>query len=323
MRRARDGLGDGAAAAATTGFERFVAEQGAALRAVCDVLRAVPSGSARGWHGWPAEPAPPGRAGGRARAARDRQTADRIRFHEWVQYQLDRQLGRASAVLPVMQDLPIGFDADGADGWAFQDVLAHGISVGAPPDEFNTRGQDWGLPPFVPGKLRAAGYEPFVADDPRLPAPCRRAAHRSRDGAVPAVLDPGRAWSRRTAPTSARHASDLLAIVALESQRARAVIVGEDLGTVEEATRAELAARRILSYRLLWFEKTPPSRFPEQRSARSRRTTCRRSPGCGPDRDLEAQRALKLAPNEAGTREIHDRVAGDDPAPPRDAGVRR
>ena len=167
---------------------------------------------------------------------------DRIRFHQWLQFQIDRQLARASAALPVMQDLPIGFDADGADAWAFQDVLAHGISVGAPPDEFNTRGQDWGLPPFVPDQLRAAGYEPFVQTIRALPAPRRRPAHRPRDGPVPAVLDSGAAWSPRSGAYVRSRADDLLAIVALESQRARAVIVGEDLGTVEERTRA--GARR-------------------------------------------------------------------------------
>ena len=82
-------------------------------------------------------------------------------------------------------------------------------------------------------------------------------------GSVPAVLDPRRQRRRATAPTCRVHASDLLAIVALESQRARAVIVGEDLGTVEESAREQLAAHDILSYRLLWFEKTRPAQYPE------------------------------------------------------------
>ncbi len=141
-------------------FERFVSEQGAVLWQYA-MFCALSERFGGGWHAWPANLRHPDAPAVR-RASRDESTADRIRFHQWVQYQLDRQLARASAVLPVMQDLPIGFDADGADGWAFQDALAHGISVGAPPDEFNTRGQNWGLPPFVPGKLRAAGYEPFI-----------------------------------------------------------------------------------------------------------------------------------------------------------------
>jgi 4-alpha-glucanotransferase len=225
-----------------------------------------------------------------------------------VQYQLDRQLARASAVLPVMQDLPIGFDADGADGWAFQDTLAHGISVGAPPDEFNTRGQDWGLPPFVPGKLRAAGYEPFIQT---IRACLRHAGGLRIDHVmglfrlfwIPFGAEPAQGAYVRLP------ASDLLGIVALESQRARAVIVGEDLGTVEDETRAELAARRILSYRLIWFEKAPPSTFPEQALSAITTHDLPTVAGLWSGSDFEAQRVLKLAPNEAGTREIHDRVA--------------
>src|SRR6185436_9120004 len=98
-----------------------------------------------GFRQWPAEYQHPS-SPAVARTARDRKTHDRMRFHQWLQYLVDRQLQRASSVMPVMQDLPIGFDAEGADGWAFQDVLARGMSVGAPPDEFNTKGQNWGLP---------------------------------------------------------------------------------------------------------------------------------------------------------------------------------
>ena len=61
-----------------------------------------------------------------------------------------------------MQDLPIGVDPDGADVWAWQHVYAKRMGVGAPPDEFNTQGQNWGLPPFIPHQLRACGYEPFI-----------------------------------------------------------------------------------------------------------------------------------------------------------------
>ena len=61
-----------------------------------------------------------------------------------------------------MQDLPVGVAPDGADAWMWQDVFAKDVSVGAPPDLFNSNGQDWGLPPFVPHKLRASWYGPFI-----------------------------------------------------------------------------------------------------------------------------------------------------------------
>ncbi len=85
-----------------------------------------------------------------------------MRFHSWVQWLLDEQVALAAAEVPILGDLAISIDPDGADAWTWSDVLAPGVRVGAPPDEFNLGGQDWGLPPFVPWKLRAVGYEPFV-----------------------------------------------------------------------------------------------------------------------------------------------------------------
>jgi 4-alpha-glucanotransferase len=259
-----------------------------------------------GWREWPGEYQHPG-SPAVARLARSARMRERIAFHEWQQYQVDRQLARASAALPVMQDLPIGFDASGADAWAFQDVLAPGMSVGAPPDEFNTQGQNWGLPPFVPDKLRRAGYEPFVQT---IRACLRHAGGLRMDHVmglfrlfwIPAGLDP------RDGAYVHSNSEELLSIVALESQRARAVIVGEDLGTVEDSTREQLAARRILSYRLLWFEKTPPAQYPENALAAITTHDLPTVAGLWSGADLEVQKELGLSPNETGTREIRRRV---------------
>jgi 4-alpha-glucanotransferase len=285
-------------------FERYCREQDgleqfATFSALTERLGA-------GWHQWPSEmrhPASPAVA----RAATEPALADRIQFHRWTQYQIDRQLERAAAALPVMQDLPIGFDAGGADGWAFQDVLANGISVGAPPDEFNTRGQDWGLPPFVPDKLRAAGYGPFAQT---IRACLRHAGGLRIDHAmgffrlfwIPVGAEPKEGVYVRN------HAADLLAIVALESQRARAVIVGEDLGTVEADVHEQLASKQILSYRLLWFENGPPSRYPEGALAAVTTHDLPTIAGLWSGSDLEAQTQLGLSPNEAGTAQILSRV---------------
>ena len=259
-----------------------------------------------GWQRWPTEfrhPSSPAVV----RARQEPETADRIRFHQWLQYQIDRQLERASAAMPVMQDLPIGFDMDGADAWEFQDVLAHGMSVGAPPDEFNTRGQDWGLPPFVPDKLRDSGYEPFVQT---IRACLRHAGGLRIDHAmglfrlfwIPLAAQPKDGVYVRS------HAADLLSIVALESQRAKAIIVGEDLGTVEDETREQLAAKQILSYRLLWFEKMAPSRFPERALAAVTTHDLPTIAGLWSGSDLRAQKRLGLSPNEAGTASIRARI---------------
>jgi 4-alpha-glucanotransferase len=104
------------------------------------------------------------------------------------------------------------------------------------------------------------------------------------------------------------NARDLLAIVAIESGRARAVIVGEDLGTVEEDTRAELMRRKVLSYRLLWFEKGPPAKYPEQALAAVTTHDLPTSAGLWTGSDITAQKDLGLAPNEKGTRDMLNRV---------------
>jgi len=258
------------------------------------------------WRQWPSNLRHPA-SGAVARLARAPKMRERIRFHQWLQYQIDRQLARASAAMPIMQDLPIGFDAAGADAWSFQDVIADGMNVGAPPDEFNTRGQNWGLPPFVPDRLRAAGYEPFIQT---IRASLRHAGGLRIDHVmglfrlfwIPAGADPG------DGAYVHGHPNDLLAIVALESQRAHAVIVGEDLGTVEEDTRAALAARDILSYRLLWFEKTPPAKYPGQALAAITTHDLPTVAGLWNDSDLDVQHELGLSPNEAGTRGIKSRL---------------
>ena len=106
-----------------------------------------------------------------------REQANAMRYHQWLQWLLDRQLAEAAGYVSLVQDLPIGMDHGGADAWEWQDLLANDMTVGAPPDAFNGDGQNWALPPFIPTALRAAGYEPFIQTI-RATLPCWRAAHR-------------------------------------------------------------------------------------------------------------------------------------------------
>ncbi len=185
--------------------------------------------------------------------------------------------------LALMQDLPIGVDPDGADAWAWQDVLSSGAAVGAPPDEFNTQGQNWGLPPFIPHKLRARGYQPFIQTI--------RAAFRNGGGLridhvmglfrlfwIPHGMAAGKGTYVRYNP------DEMLSIVALESERARAYVVGEDLGTVEKEAREKLAQYRVMSYRLLWFEKKDPRPTRTKLWRLLLRTICLPWRGSGPGR---------------------------------------
>src|SRR5438445_13643607 len=147
-----------------------------------------------------------------------------------------------------MQDLPIGVAPDGADAWAWQDALAEGTSVGAPPDRFVTRGQDWGLPPFVPHQLRALGYGPFIET---IRASLRRGGGLRIDHVmglfrlfwIPHGLPPAEGGYVRYP------AQELLAIVALESQRTGSPVVGGARGTVEDGVREQLAAPGLLPCR--------------------------------------------------------------------------
>ncbi|HEY6084994.1 MAG TPA: 4-alpha-glucanotransferase, partial [Nitrospira sp.] len=232
----------------------------------------------------------------------------RVRFHEWIQWLLDRQLAAASHHLAMMQDLPIGFSPGGADAWVWQDLLAIGTSVGAPPDLFNLQGQDWGLPPFVPDRLRATGYQPFIETI--------RATMRHAGGLrIDHVMGLFRLWWVPEGMTSKNGAyvrypaDDLLAIVAIESQRARSVVVGEDLGTVEEAARERLSRHNVLSYRVFWFEREPPSHYPEKALAAISTHDLPTLAGVWTGQDLQVQHDLGLKINEAGERERKGMVA--------------
>ena len=185
-----------------------------------------------------------------------------MRFHAWLQWLIDEQLARAAKEIAIINDLPIGLDVAGADAWCWQDLLASDVSVGAPPDEFAADGQDWGLTPFIPHRLRATGYRSFRET---IRAMLRHAGGLRIDhvmGLFRLFWIPRGLGAKGGAYVRSR-ADELLAIVAVESHRARAFIVGEDLGTVEEGVREKLAEQRMLSYRLMYFEPVPARAFPE------------------------------------------------------------
>ncbi len=283
-------------------FEAYCKQQGEPLRhfAVYCVLAEQFGGD---WHAWPAHfqnhTSP-------AVARYAEQFADRVRFHEWLQWLLDRQLEQAATACPLVHDLPIGFDPKGFDAWTWKELLAVDVTMGAPPDDFNPRGQDWGLPPFAPHKLRAVAYEPFVQT---LRAAFRHAAGLRIDHVmglfrqfwIPRGSDPA-AGAYVTFP-----ADELLAILALESRRAGAWVVGEDLGTAPEGMRPKLAAHNILSYRLLWFENDPPARYPARAVAAVTTHDLPTVAGLWSGADLAELDALGLESSRTGLDEIRRR----------------
>jgi 4-alpha-glucanotransferase len=193
-----------------------------------------------------------------------------VDFHRWLQWQLDEQLANAQAqavrtgmALGIMADLAVGVHPTGADSWALQNVLALGVTAGAPPDEFNQLGQDWSQPPWRPDHLEDLGYQPFRT---LIQAVLRHAGGVRIDH----IIGLFRLWwipegAAPTEGTYVRYNHDaMIGIVALEAYRAGAVVVGEDLGTVEPWVRDYLRERGLLGTSILWFEVDTASRGPLQ-----------------------------------------------------------
>jgi 4-alpha-glucanotransferase len=182
-------------------------------------------------------------------------------FHVWVQFHLDRQLSRAAREIGLITDVPVGFNPDGFDAHRFRDCFVPRMTVGAPPDEFFRDGQDWGLPPIDPWRLDDARWAPFLD---AIRGAARHAAGVRLDHVmglfrlfwIPEHMDPAHgAYVRYPAQI-------LLRLLAHESRRAHAFVVGEDLGLVEPVVREQLDARGSLSYRLVWFETSRPEDWP-------------------------------------------------------------
>jgi 4-alpha-glucanotransferase len=285
-------------------FDRWLEDQGQALDEFA-TWNALAEQLGSHWPSWPEEYRHPGNPA----VARFRQEqAVRVRFYAWLQWLAGQQLTNAATDVAIIQDLAIGVDPNGADAWAWQDLFAAGVSIGAPPDEFNSQGQNWSLPPFIPWKLREAGYQPFIDTI--------RASLASGGGLrLDHVMGLFRLWwiprdARADEGAYVRYShEDLLNIVALESQRAGAVVVGEDLGTVEKGVRETLAERNVLSYRLLWFEEDPPSKWPELALGATTTHDLPTVAGLWTGTDLEEQRELGLEPSEASTEAIRQRLA--------------
>ncbi|MFE7238883.1 4-alpha-glucanotransferase [Streptomyces sp. NPDC057580] len=235
----------------------FLAEQGQALEdhALWCALAEVHGSD---WHAWPPalrDPRSPQTA--RARG----ELLDRVDFHCRLAWLTDTQLGAAQSAardagmaVGIVHDLAVGVHPGGADAWAQQDAFAHGMSVGAPPDAFNARGQDWGLPPWRPDVLAASGYAPYrgLLRGLLAHAGALRIDH---------VMGLFRLWwvPEGKPPTEGTYVSHdaeaMLAVLALEAHLAGAVVIGEDLGTVEPGVREALARRGVLGTSVLWFER--------------------------------------------------------------------
>lgn len=236
-----------------------------------------------------------------------REETDRVRFHCWLQWLLDVQLGEASNDIDIVHDLAIGVDPTGADAWVWQDQLATGASVGAPPDDYNTGGQDWGVVGFHPWKLAEAGYDPLI----RMIRSSMRHAGGMRFDHVMGLFR--LYWiPQGMAATDGAYvryrAKEMLDVLALESHRAKAFVVGEDLGTVEPVVREEMAKRKMLSYKLMWFEEDPPSEFPTLSFAAPNTHDLPSTGGLWTGADAKMVRGIGHDPNQTFLDQIAERL---------------
>lgn len=246
-------LGPGRRAA----YVDFLAEEGEALEDHATWCALAEVYGSR-WQQWPAGLRDP-RSAETARARGE--LMDRVDFHSRLAWLTDAQLATAQRsardagmAVGLVHDLAVGVHPDGADAWAQQEYFAAGMSVGAPPDAFNARGQDWGLPPWRPDRLAESGYAPYR----RLLRALFRYAGALR---IDHVMGLFRLWwvPQGQPPTEGTYvrydAEAMLAVLALEASRAGALVIGEDLGTVEPGVRETLHERGVLGTSVLWFER--------------------------------------------------------------------
>lgn len=247
-------------------YRGFVDSQGVGLRdfATWCVISEIHGPD---FHLWPEELQDPANEA----VARIREdNPDRVDFFRWLQWLADEQLGAAQHAalsggmrIGVLHDLAVGVHTNGADAWGLQRVLAHGVSVGAPPDMFNQQGQDWTQPPWRPDTLAEAAFLPFrdMVRTLLRHAGALRIDHilgLFRLWWIPEGLSPAHG-------TFVKYDHEaLLNILVLEAHRANAVIIGEDLGTVEDWVEQLLADRGILGTTVLWFERQDDQILPAE-----------------------------------------------------------
>jgi 4-alpha-glucanotransferase len=254
-------------------FARFVANQEPLLTKFCTFRALTEQFGTWVWRNWPKEYQHP-----RSKAVEvfGRSHTARVQFYQYVQWlcelqlqKLDQLAKKHSLSLRLYHDLPVGIHPDGADAWIFQDQVAPGITVGAPPDSFNLNGQSWGLAVPDPVRLRDEGYQ-FLRET--LQQNMRHGGVLRIDHALGLFR---MFWVPHGGPGKdgvyvRTYVDEVLAVLALESVRRKVLVVGEDLGAVTPAIREKLDAAGLLSYRLLFFEREDggafkqPDAYPEQ-----------------------------------------------------------
>ena len=295
------------------GFESYRRERGRDLRGLA-LFQALQEhfhredASVHGWQDWPEGYRNPDAPLVGAFLA---EHGERVGFWEYLQWQAELQLGALGARslelglgVGIYADLAVGVGQGGAETWLNQRLYTLGAGVGAPPDDFCLDGQDWGLPPMIPHRLREDGFQAFSA---MLRANMRHAGALRIDhvmGLMRLFWVPG-AGKPAEGAYVAYPFQELLGILALESQRNHCLVIGEDLGTVAPEVRAAMARRGILSCHPLYFERDwesrafrAPQTYPREALVSVGTHDLPTLSGYWQGHDLELRRALGFIPSE-------------------------
>lgn len=243
--------------------------------------------------------------------------AERVEFFQYLQWLADQQLSAAAQTahregseIGLYHDLALAPDRNGAEAWGNSGLFAQGVTLGAPPDDWNLKGQNWGLPPYSPLALRQAGYRPFIDV---IRANMRHAGALRLDHAM---------WLERMywiPEGMGAHdggyvrypIDDLMGILALESHRQRCIVIAEDLGTVPEGFRERLRKAEMLSYRLLYFSQSEKGEFQPSDSYIASAAVAANThdlatlAGFWNERDLQVRGELGLYPSDKAKEEAH------------------
>lgn len=301
-------------------FDSFCAAAGPALGLHCrfELLQAeaLQQGLGADWRAWPQAWQDPNHPAVEALAA---EHPSRVEFHAFCQWLTERTLQRAQEAarsngmaIGLIADLAVGADGAGSQAWSRQDELLANLSVGAPPDILNRSGQDWGITAFSPEGLKRNGYRAFIE---MLRANLAHAGGLRIDH----VMGLRRLWVIPNGANPSEGAylnfplDDLLRLLALESARHKAVILGEDLGTVPEGLREVLAEKAVLGMRVLPFEQrstgqfTPLMEWPDNALATTGTHDLAPLAGWLKSRDIDWSHRLKLLDAAAELHWRHDR----------------
>ncbi|MGH6673696.1 MAG: 4-alpha-glucanotransferase [Xanthobacteraceae bacterium] len=298
-------------------FARFRDEAGTLLQdyAAFETLHAARiagDASAWNWHDWPACWRDPHSEQVKHFAI---EHENEVLFHSFLQWIIDRSLAEAQREVKqngmrigLIADLAVGMSGAGSQAWTNQRDILGQLEVGAPPDLYNANGQNWGLSNFSPHSLRAGGFAPFIAT---LRACLRHAGGIRIDHAMGLM----RLWviprgaDAREGAYLAYPMDDLLRLIALESYRHRAIVIGEDLGTVPAGFRDRLSQSGIYGMRVLWFERrrerfTPPTEWSSDAAAMTSTHDLPTIAGWWHGHDIATRQRLGMIPDIPGEQSV-------------------